>query len=200
MDEYKKSEEFKDRLCLDIECVRSAATIIERMDFSRDPCENFYDFSCGNFLKTKAVPDDHASRNILQEIQDEIFVEMKHHLEESAEDSPEIVQNLTSIKNAKLFYNSCMNETTADDETQAVKIMSELIESSGGKWIILETLKDKKGIVKKLSNNRNLEKRVASSFIDQVQSIFHFYVAPPEKNSTRYALHVSLTYTLINPF
>ena len=32
-----------------------AKEILERMDLSVDPCEDFYQFSCGSFVRTKRV-------------------------------------------------------------------------------------------------------------------------------------------------
>ena len=182
--------------------MRSASSILDRIDVSVDPCHNFYDFSCGNYLKTRAVPDDHVSRTILQEIQDELYIEMKHHLESVSEDI-----NLESIKKAKMFYSSCMNETTADNEVESIKIITELINDSGGPWPLLRQLEEASNVINEVSssvsssssssfdssapNRIDLEKRVADAFMNQVQSIFHFFVAPPEKNSTNYAFHVS---------
>lgn len=184
VDEYNGKVRRERDICLDAECVRSASSIIDRIDFDVDPCENFYDFACGRFLQTKAVPDDHSSRNILQEIQDEIYVEMKNYLEQ-----PPNVEDLQSIRKVKLFYASCMNETTANDEIEAVSVIVNLIESGGGRWAahqVLVTGSDQP------DDRMDLETRLYSSFMNQVQSVFHFYIAPPEKNSTGYAFHVSV--------
>lgn len=172
----------EENLCTDIECVRSAASIIERIDFDVDPCDNFYEFACGRYLQTKAVPDDHASRNILQEIQDEIYVEMKNYLEE-----PIVAEELSSVQKAKLFFASCMNETTANDEIEAMSVILNLIDASGGPWRALQTLSGNRSV----EVDVDFERRLVSAFMDQVQSIFHFYVAQPERNSTGYAFHVS---------
>lgn len=194
------------KLCLSKECIKSASSILDRMDISVDPCENFYDFACGNYLKTRAVPDDQLSRTILQEIQDELYIEMKHHLESVTDDV-----KLVSIEKAKMFYSSCMNETTADDEIESIKIITGLINDSGGLWPILKQLEETWSAVNEVSSSVSsssssasssvsdhidLEKRVADAFMNQVQSIFHFFVAPPEKNSTTYAFHVSHPFSI----
>ena len=35
-----------------------ANSIIRNMDETVDPCEDFFEFSCGNFLKTQRIQDD----------------------------------------------------------------------------------------------------------------------------------------------
>ncbi|RWS13894.1 endothelin-converting enzyme 1-like protein [Dinothrombium tinctorium] len=123
-------------VCLSKECVRAAAAIIDRIDFSVDPCTNFYDFACGRFLKTKTVPDDHTSRNILQEMQDDIYTEMKNYLQTPIDEQNDAV----SIKQVKRFYASCMNDSSANDELSAAKALFDLMKASGGSWSLLDDL------------------------------------------------------------
>lgn len=38
-------------VCTNSECVRAAGHILDHVDPDVDPCENFYNFACGTFLK-----------------------------------------------------------------------------------------------------------------------------------------------------
>ncbi|KAI1280597.1 Membrane metallo-endopeptidase-like 1 [Halotydeus destructor] len=181
--QYSSSQNELDSLCVSPECARSAASIVGRMDLSVNPCDNFYDFACGRYLQTKTAPDDYSSRNILQEIQDEIYVEMKNYLERPTGSS-----ELKSVRNLKLFYASCMNETNVNDEQLAVDIMVKFFDHSGGPWPALQSMAGQEEA--EARTRATLEDRIASAFMNQVQSIFHFYVAPPDKNSTGYAFHL----------
>ena len=42
------------------DCVTAASRIIQDMDASIDPCEDFYAFSCGGFIDNTNVPADKA--------------------------------------------------------------------------------------------------------------------------------------------
>ncbi|GFT20294.1 endothelin-converting enzyme 2, partial [Nephila pilipes] len=44
--------------CTTPACVRAAASIINDMDPSVNPCEDFYQFACGGWIKSNPLPED----------------------------------------------------------------------------------------------------------------------------------------------
>lgn len=58
-------------------CVFAAARMLQRMDATADPCVDFYQFSCGNYLRSQEVPDDNFHRSMLQEMQEEVLAVIK---------------------------------------------------------------------------------------------------------------------------
>lgn len=61
-------------VCSSPACIRAAARLLARLDPSTDPCDDFYQFSCGRFLETFSVPDDSNQLSTLQEMQDEMLL------------------------------------------------------------------------------------------------------------------------------
>lgn len=166
-------------MCISKDCVTVAANILARIDDSVDPCEDFYQFACGNYMKINAVPDDFYAKNLLQEMQEEMFVEMKSYLESSTNDDHLIQQ----IKN---LYTSCINETE-DDLISSVSVealFSLIIELIGTEWPILSTEEEY------TSAEMPLEHKLALISLYQVQPFFQIYVTS-NRNSSSYALHVS---------
>ena len=50
-----------DEICLTESCIIQAAHLLEQMDRDVNPCENFYDFACGGFVKKTILPE-HKTR------------------------------------------------------------------------------------------------------------------------------------------
>ena len=49
-------------VCYTKECIYTAARLLKNMDSEVEPCDDFYDFACGGFLKSTIIPDDKTRR------------------------------------------------------------------------------------------------------------------------------------------
>ena len=46
------------KICLSKQCIENSYQLLKNMDLDVDPCDDFYKFSCGNFIKEQIIPDD----------------------------------------------------------------------------------------------------------------------------------------------
>lgn len=93
-----------DTKCSTLTCVQTSSTILEKLDSTTEPCDDFYNFACGSFLDNNFVDDEDDSVSTLS-IMNDNFQEVLLKIVESDEDSkyPEIL-NLS-----KKFYKLCMD-------------------------------------------------------------------------------------------
>lgn len=59
-------------VCLTKGCVRAASELIKNMDEEVSPCDDFYKFACGGWIKNQVIPDDRTTVSVFSLIQDEL--------------------------------------------------------------------------------------------------------------------------------
>ncbi|KAL1428236.1 hypothetical protein MTO96_002636 [Rhipicephalus appendiculatus] len=119
------------KLCLSPGCVQAASALLQNMNQSVDPCENFYEFACGGWVQRHLIPEDKSSLSQFSLIQDQLDAKLRTLVEEPvrAGSEPKFVQKM------KYMYQSCLNTTLIDSiaETPLKRVLSEL-----GGWPVVE--------------------------------------------------------------
>ncbi len=76
------------------------------MDTSADPCVNFYQYSCGSYLKQTPIPADESSYGQFNELNDQNELVLKAILEKAAAGGADRTANEQKIGD---YYATCMN-------------------------------------------------------------------------------------------
>ncbi|XP_014207873.1 neprilysin-2-like [Copidosoma floridanum] len=101
----------KPEICYSPECVHTASSVLKNMDPTIHPCDDFYKFACGGFLKNTMIPDDktevHFASIIIDKLQQQLRASVE---EESKPDDPR------PFKLLKTYYQNCMNKTHIEEE------------------------------------------------------------------------------------
>ncbi|KAI1296514.1 Membrane metallo-endopeptidase-like 1 [Halotydeus destructor] len=119
-----------DSVCLSPGCVKAAAEFIKNMDERVDPCDDFYRFSCGNWVDSQVIPDDRTSVSVFSLLQDDLNNKLRVLVERAAQ--PEEPLFFTKMRN---MYQACMNLT--EIEKVANTPLQGLLKQLGG-WPVLE--------------------------------------------------------------
>ncbi|NXQ97662.1 NEP protein, partial [Sagittarius serpentarius] len=99
---------YDDGVCKTSDCIKSAARILENMDTTAEPCNDFYQYACGGWLKRNVIPETSSRYSNFDILRDELEVVLKDVL-----DTPSS-SDITAVQKAKTLYRSCINETTID--------------------------------------------------------------------------------------
>lgn len=109
--------------------MRASTKILESMDSSVDPCDNFYDFACGKYLNNTFIEHDKYLVNAFTDISNTIQSQLQviiHEKVEANESKP--------FKMAKNLYKSCMNVTQI--EQVGLNPLKDLLNEFGG-WPVV---------------------------------------------------------------
>ncbi|EFA04402.1 neprilysin-2 [Tribolium castaneum] len=118
-----------DDICLTRECVQTAGEVFRNMDESVNPCDDFYRFACGNYIKHSLISNDKTFANTFTVINDLLQEQIKIALEEkSCRREPKPFQTV------KKYYRACKNKSLA--EKYGLDIAKKLLSDIGG-WPVL---------------------------------------------------------------
>ncbi|KAF2892926.1 hypothetical protein ILUMI_13240 [Ignelater luminosus] len=105
-------------------CIEQAHAIIKRMNTEVNPCDDFYEFVCGNTL------EDSSERNFQNELTNQIQKNLLKIYKEDINDSDHKL-----VKIEKKLFKKCMNEE--DIEKDGLTRIKEVIKEVGG-WPVLD--------------------------------------------------------------
>lgn len=118
----------EEEICLTKECAEVSARVITAIDYSVNPCDNFYDFACGQWMKTHVIPDDRSNLYTYGVVRENVKIIVKYLLEGDLE------QEVEAVQKTRQFYQSCMNETHIEHLNSTV--ITDELEKIGG-WPVL---------------------------------------------------------------
>ncbi|XP_011494888.1 PREDICTED: membrane metallo-endopeptidase-like 1 isoform X1 [Ceratosolen solmsi marchali] len=116
-------------ICLTPGCIHTASLILENMDTSVEPCDDFYRFACGNFLKNTVIPDDKTSVNTFSIISDKLQKQLRSSIEEESN-----INDPRPFRLVKTLYKSCMNKSKIEE--QGLDPLHKILKELGG-WPVL---------------------------------------------------------------
>ncbi|KAJ3654443.1 hypothetical protein Zmor_013632 [Zophobas morio] len=162
-------------ICFTPDCVKTATQVLEKVDLNVNPCEDFYKFACGNFIKNTVIPEDKTSITSFTIVEDEVE-ELMHNLLKK----PIVSTDIKPFVLAKTLYRACMN--TTEIEANSLQKFKRLIKSTGG-WPVVEGDGWDENSFDWVSTSYQLMKVGLTPYM-----LLNFKVLPDSSNSSRKAL------------
>ncbi|XP_077747656.1 membrane metallo-endopeptidase-like 1 isoform X9 [Canis aureus] len=108
-------------ICTTPGCVIAASRILQNMDPSREPCEDFYQYACGGWLRRHVIPETNSRYSVFDILRDELEVILKaaSGLHPASPLPAGVLENATTqdrpaVQKAKMLYRSCMNQSVIE--------------------------------------------------------------------------------------
>jgi len=117
-------------VCMTDGCIGAAHMLLQNMNRTVDPCEDFYEFSCGGFEQRVVIPDDRSSRSQFAIIGDELIQQLRVILEEEGHKGESEVFTM-----ARNVYKACMGEEKIEEI--GIQPLKDMLKKMGG-WPVLE--------------------------------------------------------------
>lgn len=102
----KQENEIEKTLCLSAGCIHSASNILNQMDSNVEPCDDFYNFACGKFIKNTNIPDEKVSVNTFSLLSDKLQEQLRSLVSEPINE-----KDAEPFKLAKKMFKACMNKS-----------------------------------------------------------------------------------------
>ncbi|XP_053161461.1 endothelin-converting enzyme 2 isoform X2 [Hemicordylus capensis] len=114
--------------CLTEACIIVASKVLEALDRETHPCDDFYQYACGGWIKRNPLPDGRSKWSTFNSIWDQNQAIMKHLLENATFNSSSEAERKT-----QRYYLSCLKEQRIEE--LGSQPLMDLIEKIGG-WNI----------------------------------------------------------------
>lgn len=111
-------------------CVMAASKIIEYLDERIDPCDNFYEFACGNYMKNTKIPKDKVSVDLSSTVDDLVRGQLRTIINE-----PPQYNESKPFRLAKYLNAACLNQSIIEE--RGIKPLADILEAFGG-WPVLK--------------------------------------------------------------
>jgi len=119
-----------DDYCFTKGCIQTAADLLDKLDETADPCDDFYQFACGSFIEETVIPDDRTRTSMFSILGDKLDVQVRGLLEGEIKAS-----DPKPFQMAKSVFQSCMDKETI--EAAGLEPLKAILKKLGG-WPLLE--------------------------------------------------------------
>lgn len=172
---YQPEPREESSVCLSGSCIYTASEVIRALDVSKDPCDDFYDFACGGWIRNNPIPEGKSSWGIFSKIELQNQLIIRSALEKVNTTDPGDAE-----AKARVYYDACI-DTNETIEKLGEKPLINIIKKLGGWHILSNTLVkqhkwDLQKLLQDIQNTYNLG------------GLFNWAVTEDDRNSSKHVI------------
>jgi predicted metalloendopeptidase len=61
-------------------CIQTAADLLDKLDQTVNPCEDFYQFACGGYVEKTVIPDDRTRTSMFSAVGDKLNEQVRNYV------------------------------------------------------------------------------------------------------------------------
>lgn len=104
----------------------AAGDILKKLDVEADPCQDFYQFTCGKYLRDTEIPPTESKWGTFYIVQDKVTNKLHYILKEEVQ-----AEDPVSVKNMKVMYKAC-NDMKAIEDAGYTKFLADVVKNKYG--------------------------------------------------------------------
>ena len=64
--------------CFTKGCIQTAADLLDKLDQTANPCDDFYQFACGGYVEKTIIPDDRTRTSMFSAVGDKLNEQVRN--------------------------------------------------------------------------------------------------------------------------
>ncbi|KPI97453.1 Endothelin-converting enzyme 1 [Papilio xuthus] len=170
-----RPEPTESNVCLSSSCIYTASEVIRALDETKNPCDDFYEFACGGWIRNNPIPEGKSSWGIFSKIELQNQLTIRYALEKV---------NISEVSGAeakaRIYYDACI-DTNETIEKLGEKPLIGVIKQLGGWHLLPNTVtKQQKWDLQKLMQD------VQNTY--NLGGLFNWAVSEDDRNSSKHVI------------
>ncbi|KPJ19277.1 Endothelin-converting enzyme 1 [Papilio machaon] len=170
-----RPEPAESNVCLSSSCIYTASEVIRALDETQNPCDDFYEFACGGWIRNNPIPEGKSSWGIFSKIELQNQLTIRYALEKV-----NISEASGAEAKARIYYDACI-DTNETIEKLGEKPLIGVIKQLGGWHLLPNTVtKQQKWDLQKLMQD------VQNTY--NLGGLFNWAVSEDDRNSSKHVI------------
>lgn len=168
-------------ICENQGCVAAAYNILNHVDERVDPCEDFYGYACGNWVRRSFTPPGSSKWTAFHQVSDNNLMILKKVFEQT-----HLGENETAVMFAKVkdYFSACMNKSIV--ESRGSEPLRNLIQFVGS-WAMNDNVSDAGAWS---PESWNFEQALSKIHKLKSMPLFYMFVSADDRNSSQNIIQV----------